>query len=107
MQRKPTVSLLKTEVGFTESFIKSKGGILLNTQNCKETLEFVYYFILFIFKHNDQKQQIGANGIGNSNQNGPSIFTPRLAQCGCRPWLCSLLFLRALPFLVGGNSSMC
>lgn len=38
---------------------------------------------------------------------GPVVFTPRLAQRRCGPWLCSLLLLLALLFPAGGNSSMC
>lgn len=38
-EKTPLLSLFKTEGGSTESTIKTKGGILLNTLNYKENLE--------------------------------------------------------------------
>lgn len=98
----PLLSSDKREESLTES--SRTGGHLLNARDYKEN-----FGITPLIEHSGKKEISGWGGerFNEIGRNGPSVFTPRLAQRGCGPWLCSLLLLLALLFLVGGNSSMC
>lgn len=97
----PLLSSDKIEGSLTESSIRTKGGHLLNAHDNKEITPLV--------EHDGKKEISGltVKRFYEIGRNGPSVFTPRLAQRGCGPWLCPLLLLLALLFLVGGNRSMC
>lgn len=98
----PLLSSDTTEESSTES--SRTRGHLLNAHDYKEN-----FGITPLIEHSGKKaiSSWGVERFYEIGRNGPSVFTPRLAQRGCGPWLCSLLLLLALLFLVGGNNSMC
>lgn len=96
-------------------YLKQKGVGLSHLWRQKEKFCWIatklwktlYFYICIFFLTQQTKADWWPKNRENFNQNGPSNFTFRLAQCGCGPWLCPLFLLLALLFLVGGNSSMC